>query len=150
MLLVGQHEGQLACKKLSGGVLAWFLSGARSDLHMAQLMPLSLASVKSRLLLPFWYRLTWVVPDKGLFSMCVRVRVRAHVCVCIDKSGMMTAKKSYWHYMCDCLASNKYLKDGLRFVRTLTEVSIHCFCLYKRCQSLETRLSSRPKCLMFV
>ena len=26
---------------------------------------LSLAPVKSRLVLPFWYRLTWVVPDKG-------------------------------------------------------------------------------------
>ena len=23
------------------------------------------ASVKSRLVLPFWYRLTWVVPEKG-------------------------------------------------------------------------------------
>jgi len=38
-----------------------------ADLHMAQLMPLplSLASVKSRLVLPFWYRLTWVVPENG-------------------------------------------------------------------------------------
>ena len=38
-----------------------------ADLHMFQLMPLplSLASVKSRLVLPFWYRLTWVVPEKG-------------------------------------------------------------------------------------
>ena len=32
---------------------------------------LSLASVKSRLVLPFWYRLTWVVPDKGLLNGCV-------------------------------------------------------------------------------
>jgi len=41
-----------------------------ADLHMAQLMPLtltvsSLASVKSRLVLPFWYLLTQVVPEKG-------------------------------------------------------------------------------------
>ena len=28
-LLVGQQEGHPACKKLSGGMLAWFLSGAR-------------------------------------------------------------------------------------------------------------------------
>jgi len=58
-LLVGRHEGHPACKKLSGGVLAW--SGA--DLHMAQLIhchSLSLASVKSGLVLPFWYRLTQV------------------------------------------------------------------------------------------
>jgi len=40
-----------------------------ADLHMAQLMPLSLASVKSRLVLPFWYWLIWVVPDKGLLNV---------------------------------------------------------------------------------
>jgi len=36
---------------------------------------LSLASVKSRLVLPLWYRLTWVVPDKGPLNGCV--------CVCV-------------------------------------------------------------------
>jgi len=36
-----------------------------ADLLMAQLMPLSLASVKSRLVLPFWYWLIWLVPEKG-------------------------------------------------------------------------------------
>ena len=48
-----------------------------ADLHMAQLMPLplSLASVKSRLVLPSWYRLTRVVPEKGPLNGCV--------CVCV-------------------------------------------------------------------
>ena len=32
---------------------------------------LSLASVKSWLVLPFWYRLTWVVPDKRPLNECV-------------------------------------------------------------------------------
>jgi len=32
---------------------------------------LSLASVKYRLVLPFWYRLTWVVRDKGPLNGCV-------------------------------------------------------------------------------
>ena len=32
---------------------------------------LSLASVKSRLVLPFWYWLTWVVPEKGPLNGCV-------------------------------------------------------------------------------
>jgi len=32
---------------------------------------LSLASVKSRLVLPFWYRLTRVVPEKGPLNVCV-------------------------------------------------------------------------------
>jgi len=42
-LLVGQQEGHPACKKLSGGgagVVICLQQGA--DLHMAQLMPLSL------------------------------------------------------------------------------------------------------------
>ena len=44
------------------------------DLHMAQLMPLPLTvscSVKSRLVLPFWYQLTRVVPEKGPINGCV-------------------------------------------------------------------------------
>jgi len=44
-----------------------------ADLHIAQLMPLPLASLKSRLVLPFWYRLTRVDPDKGTLSGCVCV-----------------------------------------------------------------------------
>jgi len=72
MLLVGRQEGHPACKKLSGGVLAWLsviCLERGADLHMAQLMPLPLTvscfSKKSRLVLPFWYRLTWVFPEKG-------------------------------------------------------------------------------------
>jgi len=52
-----------------------------ADLHTAQLMPLplivscfskmSLASIKSRLVLHFWYRLTRVVTEKGLLNVCV-------------------------------------------------------------------------------
>jgi len=42
----------------------------RADLHMAQLMPLPLTVSDScfskiQIGLPFWYRLTRVVPDKG-------------------------------------------------------------------------------------
>jgi len=62
-LLVGRQEGHPACKKRWGaGVVVCLEHGA--DLHIAQLMPLSLASAKSRLVLPFWYRLIWVVPEK--------------------------------------------------------------------------------------
>jgi len=55
------------------GVVICLQRGA--DLHMTQLTQLthslSLASVKSRLVLPLWYRLTWVVPDKGPLNGCV-------------------------------------------------------------------------------
>jgi len=48
---------------------------------------LSLASVKSRLVLPFWYQLTRVVPDKeplnGCVCVCVCVCVRACVRACV-------------------------------------------------------------------
>jgi len=46
-LLVGRQEGHPACKKLSGGVLAWLSVLERgADLHMAQLMllPLTVSS----------------------------------------------------------------------------------------------------------
>jgi len=52
-LLVGRQEGHPACKKLSGGVLAWL-------------------SVWSEVL-SCWYWLTRVVPDKGLLNGCVCV-----------------------------------------------------------------------------
>jgi len=54
------------------GVVICLRRGA--DLHMSQLMPLPLTisySSKSRLflVLPFWYRITWVVPDKVQWAM---------------------------------------------------------------------------------
>jgi len=47
-----------------------------ADLHMAQLMllPLTVSCFgKSRLVLPFWYRLTRVVLDNGPLNGCVCV-----------------------------------------------------------------------------
>ena len=74
-LLVEQQEGQPACKKLSGGVLAWLsvCSEVQTCIRLSwcHCHSLSLASVKSRLVLPFWHRFTWVVPDKGLSNRCV-------------------------------------------------------------------------------
>ena len=42
----------------------------------------SRASVKSRLVLPFWYRLTRVIPGKGP-SRQTRARACVRVCVCV-------------------------------------------------------------------
>jgi len=47
------------------------LSGVRCRLAYGHCHSLSLASVKSRLVLPFWYRLTQVVLDKGSLNGCV-------------------------------------------------------------------------------
>ena len=74
-LLVGRQEGHPACKKLSCGVLAWL--SVRSEVQTCiwpswfHYHSLSLTSIKSRLVLPFWYRLTRVVPEKGPLNGCV-------------------------------------------------------------------------------
>ena len=76
-LLVGRQEGHPACKKQSGGVLVWlsFWSEVQTCIwpSWCHCHSLSLASVKSTLVLPLWYRLTWVVPDKGPLNGCVCV-----------------------------------------------------------------------------
>ena len=68
-LFVGWQERQPAWKKLSGGVLAWLSVWSEVQTCIwpswCHCHSLSLASVKSRLVLPFWYWLTWVVPEKG-------------------------------------------------------------------------------------
>jgi len=74
MLLVGWQEGHPACKNLSGGVLAWLSVWSEMQTCIwpscCHCHSLSLASVKSRLVLPFWYRVTWVVLEKGPLNVC--------------------------------------------------------------------------------
>jgi len=76
-LLVGRQEGHPACKKLSGGVLAWLSVWSKVQTYIwtswCHCHSLSLASVKSRLVLPFWYRPTRVVLEKGPLNGCVCV-----------------------------------------------------------------------------
>ena len=76
-LLVGWQEGHPACKKLSGGVLVWLSVWSEVQTCIwpswCHCHSLSFAPVKSRLVLSFWYRLTWVVPEKGPLSGCVCV-----------------------------------------------------------------------------
>jgi len=82
-LLVGRQEGHTACKKLSGGVLAWLSVWRKVQTCIwpswCHCHSLSLASVKSRLDFPFWYQLTQVVPEKGPLNGCVCV------CVCVEQ-----------------------------------------------------------------
>jgi len=88
-LLVGRQEMHLACKNRV--VECWhdYLSAARCRLaYTAQLMPLPLTAScfsKIQMSLPFWYRLTRVVPDKGLLNGCMywqqcMVNKHEHIC----------------------------------------------------------------------
>ena len=72
MLLVGRQEGHPACKKQSGGVLAWLSVWSEVQTWLwpswRHCHSLSLAPVKSRLVLPIWYRLTQVALEKRLLN----------------------------------------------------------------------------------
>ena len=73
-LLVGRQEGHPACKKQSGGVLAWLSVWSEVQTCIwpswCHCHSLFLAPVKSRLVLPFWYRLTQVVLEKRPLNGC--------------------------------------------------------------------------------
>ena len=75
---MGGRKGIRPVKNLSGGVLAWLSVWSVMQTCIrpswCHCHSLSLASVKSRLVSPFWYRLTRVVPKKGPLNVCVCYR----------------------------------------------------------------------------
>ena len=117
-LLVGRQEGHPACKYLSGGVLAWL--SAWSEMQTCILPSgcychsLSLASVKSRLVLYFWYRLTLVVTEKGPLNGCVCVCacVRACVRVCERETSLETWLSILRKVQCELAKSNGLVCPG--------------------------------------
>ena len=88
-LLVGRQEGHPACKKLSGGVLAWLSVWSEVQTCIrpswCHCHSLSLASVKPRLVLPFWCPAHPGSPGKrAVKRVCVLLRCRgqtAYGCV---------------------------------------------------------------------
>ena len=84
-LLVGRQEGHPACKKLSGGVLAWLSVWSEVQTCMwpswCHCHLLSLASVKSRLVIAYWYL---VAPDKGpLNRLCYIIESLSFIAVLV-------------------------------------------------------------------
>ena len=79
---LGSRKGIGPVKNWVMGCWHGYLSGARCRLAYGSADATathSLASVKSRLVLPFWYRLTWVVPEKGPLNGCVCVMQSATI-----------------------------------------------------------------------
>ena len=75
---LGSRKGTWPVENCLVGCWRGYLSGASCRLHMAQLMPLPLTvSCFSKMVLPFWYRLTRLIPEKGPLNGCVCV------CVCV-------------------------------------------------------------------
>jgi len=99
-LFVGRPEGHPACKKTEwwgAGVVICLERGA--DLHMAQPMPLPLTVPcfsKIQICLPFWYRLTRVVPEKWPLNWCVCV-------LCVKSSAPQWAVQTYAARRCAAL-----------------------------------------------
>ena len=111
---LGGRKGHPACKKLSGGVLAWLSVWSEVQTCICSSWchchSLSLASLKSRLVFPFWYRLTWVVLEKGPLNGCVckgiyiaQVR-KGHKCP-------MSAEMAVW--LRNCLYLYSYLSHNV-------------------------------------
>ena len=77
-LLVGRQEGHPACKKQSGGVLAWLSVWSEVLTHIAQLMPLPLTvSCSSKIQIGF----TFLVPA---YPGCPGKEVVKWLCVCVN------------------------------------------------------------------
>jgi len=119
-LLVGRQEGHPACKNLSGGMLAWLFVWIEVQTCIWPSWwlchSLSLASAKSRLVLPFWYRLTRVVPDKGPLNGCV--------CVCAD------AKSFQWMYNTNISEQQIWLSEWTNSTDNIWAVKRVCVYIY--------------------
>jgi len=135
-LLVGRQEGHSACKKLSGGMLAW-LSAWGADLHIAQQMPLPLnisCSSKSRLVLtlvlPFWYLLTRVDPDIIQTSSKTVVCVYTYTCVCMFVCVCIyrVVQKKWGHYVWR-LTSSAYVFKTLELISMIFGTVVQHFLL---------------------
>jgi len=111
-LLVGRQEGHAACKKLSGGVLVWLSVWSEVQTCIwpswCHCHSLSLASVKSTLVLPFWYWITRVVPEKGPLNVCVCV----FVYILVNKVSKII---SYVYCVCVCCRRVRVVAGRVRW-----------------------------------
>ena len=95
---------------MSGGVLAWL--SVWCEVHTCiwpswcHCHSLSLASVKSRFILPFWYLLTWLLPKKGPLNGCV----------CINLYCKMCCEQTHTIYIFIVVSISKFLHSFFSFL----------------------------------
>ena len=100
------------CKNWVVGCWRGYLSGARCGLAYgpadATATHYLFASVKSRLVLPFWYRLTRVVPDKGPLN--------GRVCAAAQADSSLTkSSNDFWRSPQNCYPEDL---NPTRFVKS--------------------------------
>ena len=131
---VGWAAGRAsACKKQSGGVLAWLSVWSEVQTCIwtswCHCHSLSLAPVKSRLVLPFWYRLTQVVLEKRPLNGCVVVVLDLYADN--DKPITKTAKWPEWppsHKKIECWGAGVVSchKESSNYLHMVQWCQCHC------------------------
>jgi len=97
---LGSRKGIRPVKNWVVGSWRGYLSGVRCRLaygpaDATATYCLLLASVKSRSVLPFWYRITLVVPDIGPLNGCVcNMLIYSYVLQCFDTVDLTTGRAS--------------------------------------------------------
>jgi len=99
-LLVGWQEGCSSCKNWVVGCWSGYLSRSKCRLAYGPADATHCLFSKIQIDLPFWYRLTWVVPEKRPLNVCMCV------CVCVYMS---------YHNVCLCLANRCHTRWLLRW-----------------------------------
>ena len=103
---------------------------------------LSLASVKSRLVLPFWYRLTRVVPQKGPLNGCMCVCV----CVCDDLTPenalCLDVYCDAYLTCCLCYTLAKYKQIGVKYTPCSNQKTTLYFARYPGTRSYHNAATS--------
>jgi len=94
-------------------VLVWLSVWSEVQTCICHCHSLSLASVKSRSVWPFWYRLTRVVPDKGPLNGCV----------CIARGSSDELDAECWRWCECCFACVLLLSSSLQQPRNLITMS---------------------------
>jgi len=160
-LLVGRQEGHPACKKLSGELLALLSVWSKVETCIwpswCHCHSLSLASVKTRLVLLFWYRPTWAVPEKGLLNGCVFVSlVKLPLCMHtydLSCGEFMPLKFNRWHAVVSgtwkydepevenvtrgCSLSLTFSTEGSSYFHVPRMTVCHMFCRMTNYKNLE-------------
>ena len=93
------------------------------EICMCGLLPLIL---QLQLVLPFWYRLTWVVPEKGPLNVCVWGGA-------IDIEWHTELLKSWLHRLSQCLQAASWC--SVPFWRKLIYTVVTCNCHLHLCGS---------------
>ena len=127
-------EGHPACKKQRVWVLA--LLSVWSEVQTCiwpswcHCHSLSLASVKSRLVLPFWYRITLVVTEKGPLNWCVCLALdlwrhcdrfsychsHNNKCMCLTIANVHIFALNHWMYLYSLCTSGLWITSCLHLM----------------------------------